>query len=132
MVFPRRSKVPILALGTSVSTPKEGIEAEVVVVHSFSDLINNYNNSVKGKIVVFNYVYTTYWKQVNYRIHAPFIAAKYGAIAALIRSVTPFSLRTLHTGMTHYRDGYEKIPALAITVEDAHMFQRFQVSFLLL
>lgn len=126
MIYPRKAKVPITALGTSVGT-NGVIEADVVVVKSFSDLQNNYNSSVKGKIVVFNYEYTTYWKQVNYRIHGPFWAAKYGAVAALIRSVTPFSLKTPHTGMTHYRRGIPKIPAIAITVEDAHLFQRFQV-----
>lgn len=127
MIQPRVEKIPILALGSSVSTPEGGIEAEAVVVKDFSDLVNNYNYSVQGKIVIYNYKYTDYWKQVNYRVQGAYHAAVYGAVAVLVRSVTPFSLRTLHTGMTHYRSNVTKIPAIAIAAEDAHMFQRYQV-----
>ncbi len=49
-------------------------------------------------------------------------AAKYGAVAALVRSVTPFSINSVHTGIQHN----DQIPVAAITVEDAEMMQRMQ------
>ncbi|XP_050518668.1 carboxypeptidase Q-like isoform X1 [Diabrotica virgifera virgifera] len=60
------------------------------------------------------------------RYKGPSKAAKYGAIATLIRSATPFSLNTLHTGVTEYEDSIPKIAAASITIEDAHMLQRMQ------
>ncbi|XP_050518667.1 carboxypeptidase Q-like isoform X2 [Diabrotica virgifera virgifera] len=60
------------------------------------------------------------------RSNGPSKAAKYGAIATLIRSVTPFSLNTLHTGLTEYEDSIPKIAAASITIEDARMLQRIQ------
>lgn len=54
-------------------------------------------------------------------------AAKLGAVATLIRSVTPFSMSTLHTGWQDYDDDVTQIPTASITKEDARMFQRLQV-----
>lgn len=128
MISPREAEVAVLALGNSVGTPEEGIEAEVLVVRSFDELDQaNFSEAANGKIVVFNNDFVSYGVSVQYRSQGARRAAAYGAVAALVRSVTPFSLYTLHTGSQSYGTG-TKIPALSITVEDAKMFQRYQVS----
>ncbi len=40
--------------------------------------------------------------------------------------MTPFSIDSPHTGLLSYDEKYPKIPAAAISVEDAEMFQRMQ------
>ena len=65
-----------------------------------------------------------YGKTVKYRIGAARMAAKYGAVAALVRSVTATSLRTPHTGAMSYGDATQKIPTAAITTEDADRIAR--------
>lgn len=79
---------------------------------------------VAGKIVVFNQPFVSYGVSVEYRSRGASVASKYGAAAALIRSVTPFSLNTPHTGHQGYSDGVKKIPAACITVEDAELLHR--------
>lgn len=61
---------------------------------------------------------------MKYRDYAAPRAAAYGAVATLVRSVTPFSLNTPHTGWQDYNDSVTKIPTACITIEDAHMLRR--------
>lgn len=63
---------------------------------------------------------------VEYRVWGASHAAKYGAVGALVRSVTPQSISSVHAGIMHYDPNYPKIPVAAITMEDAQMFQRMQ------
>lgn len=66
-----------------------------------------------------------YGKTVEYRSQAASFASKKGAVAALIRSITPFSIGSVHTGMQSYAsDVTNKIPVAAITVEDAYSILR--------
>ncbi|KAL1505337.1 hypothetical protein ABEB36_004926 [Hypothenemus hampei] len=122
---PRKANLPVLGLGSSVGTLANGIEAEVVVVKTF-DQLKGLNTTIKGKIVVFNEDWITYGTSVAYRSHGASEAARFGAEAVLIRSVTPFSMSTLHTGWQDYEEGVVKIPTACISKEDAQLFQRYQ------
>lgn len=125
LVRPRPRKLPMLGLGGSVATPPAGITAPVLVVSSFDDL-TAHAAQARGKIVLFNVPFTTYGETVRYRMQGAVAAARVGAVASLIRSVTPYSLQTPHTGMMQYNDSVPRIPHAAITVEDAEMLQRMQ------
>jgi len=125
LITPRLSKLPMLGLGGSVGTPKGGITAEVLVVNSFDDL-KAHAAAAKGKIVLFDVPFTTYGATVRYRGTGAVEAAKVGAVAMLMRSVTPYSMRTPHTGAMNYDSTVKKIPNAAITVEDAMMLHRMQ------
>lgn len=121
MVEPVQHPMFILALGTSVGTNNQTFEAEVVMVHSFDELDRKGDQGLlTGKIVVFNYNFTVYGESVKFRTNGALRASKYGAAAALIRSVTPFSIYSPHTGM-----GSRSIPTVAITVEDANLIERW-------
>jgi carboxypeptidase Q len=123
IVAPRRHDVVMLGLGNSVGTPAEGVEAELLIVHSFQEL-EAAGPRVKGKIVLFNVAFTNYGETVQFRSGGPSRAAALGAVAALVRSVGPPGLRTPHTGALTYADGVPRIPAAAITTEDADRLQR--------
>lgn len=125
MVSPRKHILPISAFGGSVSTPNEGILADVFVVRNFDDLEKN-KNKVKGKIVVYNPPYEGYGKTVLYRWLGAVKAAEYGAVAALCRPITPMSMNNPHTGVMHYEDTIPKIPFASITEEDALLLERLQ------
>ncbi|OWF45518.1 carboxypeptidase Q-like [Mizuhopecten yessoensis] len=125
MLSPRRKDLALLGLGTSVGTPENGIQSEVIVVRSWADL-DQHAKQVKGKIVVYNQEWISYSVSVDYRSNGAARAAVYGAVATLIRSVTPLSIYSPHTGMQDYADGVKKIPTACITVEDAEMMDRMQ------
>ncbi|CAG2105142.1 unnamed protein product [Medioppia subpectinata] len=123
MNSPRVKPLNILGLGYSVGTNGTVLTGEVVVVKTFDELKNR-SNEVKGKFVVYNFDFKGYGESVEYRGRGASEAAKYGAIAALVRSVTPLSINSPHTGMQSYASGVVKIPAVSITVEDAELFGR--------
>ena len=123
MVRPRVQNLPMLGLGGSIATPPGGITADVFVVGSFSDLTAKAAQA-SGKIVLYDVPFTNYGETVQYRARGAVAAAKVGAVGALVRSVTPYSQRTPHTGGMSYDSTVRRIPAAAITVEDAEMIHR--------
>jgi carboxypeptidase Q len=125
MTKPRAHQMALLGLGNSVGTNNQALTGEVFVVKSFDDLAANATKA-KGKIVLFNAPFVTYGQTVAYRVGGASAAAKVGAVAALVRSITPFSLYTPHTGVMRYDENVAKIPTAAITIEDAEMMQRMQ------
>jgi carboxypeptidase Q len=120
-----------LGLGNSVGTPPGGIDAEVVVARDF-DALAALGDRVRGRIVLFNRPMPAYdpergagyGEAVAYRTQGPSRAAKLGAVAVLVRSVTATSLRTPHTGMLAYDAEVPRVPAMAVTVEDAEWIAR--------
>ena len=123
-------KVVLTALGGSVATPAEGLSAPVVFVRNFAELQSLGREKVAGKIVVFDYHFDkqmaaegrggdAYSQAVVYRSDAPSAAARLGAVACLIRSVGGAEYRLPHTGQTNYAEDAPKIPAGAVTAEDA-------------
>jgi carboxypeptidase Q len=124
LVEPRRAELAMLGLGRSVGTTPSGITADVVVVRSFEELNALPEQAVRGRMVLFNVPFTTYTETVRYRGRGADSAAARGAVAALVRSVGPTSLRTPHTGGLNYRGKVPRIPAAALSIEDAEMIQR--------
>jgi len=122
---PYRSSLVMLGLGNSIGTSADGIEAELLVVRSFSEL-DAAGERVRGKIVLFNVPFTNYGETVQYRTSGPSRAAVLGAAAVLVRAVGPPGLRTPHTGALRYTDGQPRIPAAAVSTEDAERLQRMQ------
>jgi carboxypeptidase Q len=124
LVEPTARPLHILGLGGSVGTAKKGITAQIVPVTSFEELDKKGRAGVEGKIVLFNVPFEGYNRTVVYRTAGPSRAARLGAVAALVRSVTPFSLQSPHTGSLEYSEGVARIPAAAVTIEDALLIQR--------
>lgn len=124
MVAPRKQNIKLTGLGGSVGTIRGGIIADVIAVESFDEFDKFTPDQVRGKIVLFVPKWEGYGKTVQYRSKAASVASKKGAVAALVRSVTPFSIGSVHTGHQSYDDGVQQIPVAAITVEDAYTLLR--------
>lgn len=125
-------KIVITALGPSVATPPTGLLAPVVVVRSFDELNRLGQSQVKGRIVLFNVKFDeaiqdqgsgteAYGQAVAYRSGGAVAAARLGAVAALNRSAGSSAFRKPHTGSVRYDEGVPRIPAAAITAEDAEL-----------
>jgi carboxypeptidase Q len=125
LVKPRLDTLHMLGLGGSVGTPKGGVTAPVLVVSSFEDLQRR-TAEARGKIVLFDAPFTEYEETRRYRSDGPSAAARAGAVACLVRSVASFSIRSPHTGRTNYDSTVARIPAAAVSVEDAMMLHRMQ------
>ena len=123
LIEPVNKPLTILGLGGSIATPKKGITAEVIPVSTFEEL-DKKGKAVEGKIVLFNVPYEGYGRTVTYRTTGASRAARLGAVAMLVRSITPVSLQSPHTGALEYAPGITKIPAAAVTIEDAMLIQR--------
>ena len=127
LLSPVERPLHVLGLGMSVGTPSEGLTGRVVVVNDFAELAK-LGTEVKGKIVVFNESYEAYGKTVSYRLSGASEAAKLGAIAVLVRSITPLAMQIPHTGSLHYSPDAKRIPAAALSVEDSLFLRRLQES----
>jgi hypothetical protein len=125
LLAPENKPLHMLGLGMSVGTPPGGITAEVVVVDDFDDLAKLGAEGVRGKIVLYNEKWVNYGATGQYRRAGPSRAAALGAVAVLLRAVTPLAMQIPHTGTLDYDDAQPKIPAAALSVEDALMLGRF-------
>jgi carboxypeptidase Q len=131
IVAPTTRALHLIGLGGSVATPKGGITAPLVVVHDWKELEAK-GDAVKGSIVLYDVAMPAftdedgagYGNVVPYRFAGASAAAKLGAVGMMIRSVTAHSLSTPHTGALGYDEKIAKIPAAALTVEDAELLDR--------
>lgn len=130
VIAPARQEMHVVALGPSVPTGPDGITADVVAVESFEQL-KAIGDAARGKIVLFNppamqrgRSFTEYGRLVAFRGGGATAAAKQGAVAALVRSAGTGAFRLAHTGAMHYDEATPKIPAAAVSAEDAELINR--------
>jgi carboxypeptidase Q len=133
LVAPTTQRVLVTALGGSEPTPAAGLTAEVVEAMGIEGLQALGEGAVRGRIVLFNVPMTVkgmagYGGAVVQRTRGAAEAARLGAVAALVRSVGTLSSRLVHTGAVSYKDPVPRIPAAAITAEDADLIHRLLAS----
>ncbi len=115
----------VLALGNSNAG---SAAAKVIVIHNFDELEKR-KEEIKGKIVFYNYAFNqtfvetfrAYGDAGKYRHSGASRAAKYGAVACLIRSISGSTDNFPHTGAMRYNDSFPKIPAMALGLKDANV-----------
>ncbi len=123
-------KIVLTALGGSIATDANGLIGEIVVANSFEELEKLGRGKVEGKIVLLNYKFdremqnsgfggAAYGQATQYRGGGAIAAGRLGAIAVLVRSAGASQNRLAHTGAMRYDDKVTKIPAAAVTFEDA-------------
>ena len=131
IVRPVDRSMALLGLGGSVGTHGR-LRATVAAFDSLDELRASATR-LDGRIAFVNHRLPPYdderddpgYRQgVQARLHAASEAARRGAAAVLVRSVTAVSLRTPHTGALSYDDGVRKIPAAAVSIEDADLLAR--------
>ncbi|MEI6048882.1 MAG: M20/M25/M40 family metallo-hydrolase [Bacteroidota bacterium] len=123
----------IAALGLSVGTSDEGIISKVIEIHDFEELKTLGKKNIEGRIVFFNRPadnklinsFAGYGGSVNQRTQGAPEASKFGAVAVIVRSATQALDDFPHTGVTHYEDGVNKIPAVAVSTVDAELLSRW-------
>lgn len=125
-----RRKLDVLALGNSAGSMKP-LKKEVIEIRNFNDLEAK-KDQVRNKIVFYNYpfndafvsTFLAYRDAGVYRGQGPSRAARYGAAAAIVRSMSSSTDNHPHTGSTVYNDSFAKIPAVAIGLQDADWLSR--------
>ena len=130
LLSPSRQKLPLTGLGGTVGTPPEGITAEVVEVSTFDELAA-LGDEAKGKIVYYHtplnprlHPMDAYGAAIRYRSRGAVEAARYGAVASMIRSFGTRSFGTPHTGGTYYSDEVAPIPHVALATEAGDLIHR--------
>lgn len=121
-----------LSLGNSTGSGSAGLTAEVIEVHSLDTLEKMGRSLLSGKIVFFNRpmdptqirTFAAYGGAVDQRGRGPALAARFGAVGALVRSMTTNLDDFPHTGGTHFQPDEKQIPALAISTNSAELLSR--------
>ncbi|MFO7873051.1 MAG: M20/M25/M40 family metallo-hydrolase [Bacteroidales bacterium] len=123
----------VIALGLSVGTGPGGLTAGVIELQELDELEELGREAIEGNIVFFNRpfdhshfnTFDGYSATVGQRFHGPAMAAEYGAVAAVVRSVTPADHDYAHTGVTRFVEDGENIPALAVSPAGADLLSRW-------
>jgi carboxypeptidase Q len=116
----------VVALGNSIGAGSTELLAPVMEVRSFEELQQR-SQEAKGKIIFYNYpfnatmvrTFQAYGDANKFRGQGPSQAARYGALGVVVRSMSHSTDNHPHTGSTRYDSLYNKIPAVAIGLQDA-------------
>jgi carboxypeptidase Q len=127
----KKFPLQLTSLGNSEGSKNKFIRADVVEVKTMNEL-HKLGNAVKGKMVFFNiamnptYIgtFNAYGEAGVGRRSGAAQAAKYGAIGVLVRSLASNADDYPHTGMTRYNDSFPKIPAVAISTNNANAISK--------
>src|ERR1700686_3023374 len=120
----------VTALGGSVATDVNRIEAEIALFRTYDDLLAAAPGSLSGKIAVVTQRMVRAQDGSGYgaanpiRRSGPSEAARRGAVAYLLRSLGTDSHCLPHTGALNYEDGTPRIPAAALAIPDADQLER--------
>jgi len=117
----------VCALGGSVATPALGVVGKVIEVKTFEE-VRRLGAGAKGAILFYNRpfdkternTFNAYVGAVDQRGRGAIEAARVGAVAVLVRSMTSRLDDIPHTGVMHYEDGVPQIPAAAISTVGAN------------
>jgi carboxypeptidase Q len=122
---PGKTKIPMTGLG---KVSGGNVTAQLILIETFEELhAQGKLGNLKGKIVFLNPQWTNYHETKKYRKHGPAISQKYGAVGLILRSVTPKSIETPHTGgisEDEIDQNIKIIPSCAVSLETADMFKR--------
>jgi carboxypeptidase Q len=123
----------VLALGNSVGTSDYGITASVIEVHSLEEVKKlGAEGKIKGKIVFYNRpmdatkikTFHAYGGAVDQRGYGAAVAANFGAVGVLVRSMTLRTDDIPHTGALSYEPlekGIQPIAGMAVSTQDADL-----------
>jgi hypothetical protein len=128
----KKYDLKLCALGNSVGTGAKGITADVIEVTSMAQLTQLGTKGISGKIIFFNFpmnptyikTFRAYGESGVSRNRGPSLAGKYGAVGAMVRSLASNLNDYPHTGATGYNDSFPKIPAVAISTNDAEFLSK--------
>ncbi len=117
-----------IALGRSVGTAPEGISGEIIEVQSLDEVEALGKDQIAGKIVFYNRpmdptqlrTFNAYGGAVDQRVFGASKASEFGAIGALVRSMTLRQDDVPHTGSMAYEEGVTPVPGIAISTNDAN------------
>jgi carboxypeptidase Q len=120
-----------VALGNCIGTGPKGVKGKVIEVKSFDELEKLGEKDIKDKIVFYNVFFnqahvrtgSAYGETVKYRGQGASRAAKYGALATVVRSMTSVADDEPHTGNMNYDTAVckTKIATLAISYKAADL-----------
>lgn len=130
IISPNPQPLLLTALGGSVATPPDGIEADIAYFPTFEDLENAPEGGLDGKIVFISGMMDKAHDGAGYgpanrkRQRGATEAGKRGALAVVIRSVGTDSHRFPHTGQMRYAEDVAPIPIAALSAPDADQLER--------
>ena len=118
--------IPILCRSPDLSL------IHILEVKSLDELESMGKEKIRGKIVFYNRpmdptqirTFNSYGGAADQRVYGPSKAAEYGAVAAIVRSLTTANDDFPHTGVTVYKDSTQRVPGISISTNDANMLSK--------